>query len=238
MAESDYVLGVDLGKTNDPAVFSAALREEAPGDWDRQRFTLSLRVLHQEPLGTRYQDVIAHLADLVQFLYNQEGLAVSVAVDATGVGEPVMELVRENDVLKDVSWGICISGGQSVRKDRGHPNDLVVPKKDLVGALQVALQEGLFRCHPSLPLLGELRDQMLQFREKKKSRVTAFEGAGTTHDDVVMSAAYICWLSNYLDVQERPGKESGGGSVPYAIDRGFQAPRVGPSWRDAPHGTR
>lgn len=232
MAESDYVLGVDLGKTNDPAVFTAAKRTVWDDSGERVRYKLALRVLHMVPLGTRYQDVVAHLSDLVQFLYKSEGLAASVAVDITGVGEAVMELVREDPVLQGISWGVCISGGQNLRRDRLHPNDLVVPKKDLIGSLQVYLQDGLLVAHPSLPLLAEMRDQLLQFQEKRKARVTAFEGAGDTHDDVVMSLASLCWLADFLDLQEREGTAQESPNAPYAIDHGFQGRLQGPSWRD------
>lgn len=230
--EVDYVVGVDLGKVNDPAIFTACRRCADPESADGLDHVLEIRVLHKADLGTNYNQVVDDLADLVNFIRTSEKAAVCVGVDATGVGQAVLDTVRSNDVLKDCCWGITSTSGQNLRRNSMHPNDVNVPKKDVVGAVLVALQNGRVRAHPTLPNLQELKEQLLQFHETKRSRVTSFEGDGETHDDFVMSLGNAAWLATYVEIQSYEG-DGGTAVAPYPIDSGFQARRGdGPSWRD------
>lgn len=61
-----------------------------------------------------------------------------LVIDATGVGRPVLDALRDALPSRAV-YGITITGGRSVNRGRV-AGDVTVPKADLVGALQVLLQ--------------------------------------------------------------------------------------------------
>jgi hypothetical protein len=78
----------------------------------------------------------------------------------TGVGRPVVDMMRKEN-LDPVP--ITITGGDQATPDnRGWR----VPKRDLVGVMQVLLQNGRFKVANALPLASVLTQELLRFRVK------------------------------------------------------------------------
>ncbi len=214
--ETVRLIGVDLGQQRDYTAISVT--ERAAVETGRQareeRYNTSLggyfmapvpevvaeyRVRHLErpPLGTPYTAVVARVVDLVKTLGGNPVLAV----DATGVGRPVIDMLwktlREELEGTDVYVDRCavtITGGDSVTKS---PNGgLRVPKRDLISATLVLLQNGRLKIADALPLKDVLVKELLNFRVKINIS-TAHDSYEAwregDHDDLVLSVAMACW---------------------------------------------
>jgi hypothetical protein len=111
-------------------------------------------------------------------------------VDQTGVGAPVVDLFEQAG-LKPV--GVLIHGGDKA----SHEGDSWrVPKRDLVGVLQVLLQTGRLKVASKLKLGPVLSQEMLNFRVKIDP-ATAHDSYSAwreeDHDDLVLSVALAAW---------------------------------------------
>ena len=151
-----FHLGVDLGQVND---YTAVCMIEA----------LRLPEINEGRLLvlkylTRFRDVLyPDVADRVEKLMKHPRLAgrTSLAVDATGVGPAVTDLLKKRGMsLKEVK----IHGGDS--ETRGEGGVHRVPKRNLVSTLQVALQTGVLKIPSKLELGETLRDELMNFRVK------------------------------------------------------------------------
>jgi hypothetical protein len=114
----------------------------------------------------------------------------SLVVDNTGVGRPVVDMLRQNR-LSPVP--ITITGGDAVTRD-GH--GYRVPKRDLVGAVQVLLQTQRLRFAAGMPMVPKLVEELQAFRVKI-SADTAHDSYGSwregSHDDLVLAVAVAAW---------------------------------------------
>ena len=137
--------------------------------------------------GRACRAVAAH----VQALLDQAPLGGNseLAVDATGVGRPVVDMLEERG-LEPVA--ITITGGDLVTYDRGWR----VPKRDVVGAVQVLLQTDRLKFAEPIPAVATLIQELLAFRVKIDP-LTAHDSYGAwregTHDDLVLAVAVAAW---------------------------------------------
>src|SRR5207244_3102446 len=119
-----FTVGLDLGQAQD---FTAlAIVESVNGEH-------SIRYLHRFPLGTSYPKIVAEVCKLVE----RPPLEYpSLVVDATGVGRAVTDLLHDADLWASLV-PVTITSGSHTGFSDGY---FRVPKKELVSALQVALQ--------------------------------------------------------------------------------------------------
>src|SRR5271157_4666649 len=131
-------IGLDLGQAQDFTALSVV--EAYPTVkryWSNNRevevpglpLTYHVRHLQRYALGTSYPVVVEDVSQKVR----QLGETV-LAIDQTGVGRPVFDLF-ESGGLRPL--GITITGSDTVH---GEDRQWRVPKRDLVGILQVAVQ--------------------------------------------------------------------------------------------------
>lgn len=87
-----FYVGVDLGQRYDPAAIAVVEQAQAMHAWmlpyDQR---LGVRHLERMPLGTPYTAVARRIQDVVWKLNGN----CCVAVDATGLGAPVIDVLRE-----------------------------------------------------------------------------------------------------------------------------------------------
>lgn len=215
--ETVRLIGVDLGQQRDYTAISVTERVPVPtGEmgtervWDHdfqcfdtrqgEKMALEYRVRHLErpPLGTPYTDVVDRVVKLVKTLGGNPVLAV----DATGVGRPVTDMLWKT--LKEELEGtniyvdrcaVTITGGDSVTKNPDG-GGLRVPKRDLISATLVLLQNGHLKIADALPLKDALVKELLNFRVKINI-ATAHDSYEAwregDHDDLVLSVAMACW---------------------------------------------
>jgi hypothetical protein len=117
-------------------------------------------------------------------------------VDQTGVGRAVVEMMadRLRGWVEATLLPIQITGGHAVTI--GEDGSVRVPKKELVGAVQVLLQSRRLQIARTLP------DAPLLVKELENFRVKITEAANETfgawregqHDDLVLATALAAWL--------------------------------------------
>ncbi len=136
-------------------------------------------------------EMIVAFADRVA----EDGSRPVLYVDATGVGRPVLDLLRAGCPYP--IHGVTIGAGGSVTRDG---KNFTVPKSDLVGCLEVALSTRRLHAQPDLPLAKELQKELAAFGYELTATGRPKFEARTGHDDLVVALALGVW-----------GAENGGG---------------------------
>jgi hypothetical protein len=194
-----FYVGLDLGQSNDYTALAVVEKiepERGAGDPD-----LHLRHLERYELRTPYPAMVSRVAQLVSdpqlrrthfdWRMGRDVLdEPELLVDATGVGRPVVDLFKERGLRYKA---ITITGGNSVTSTGGGYG---VPKRDLVGALEVPFHSGRLKVAAGLHLWETLRKELQTFR-RKVSLTTGMDTyehwRESDHDDLVLAAALACW---------------------------------------------
>jgi hypothetical protein len=193
----EYFLGLDLGQAQD---YTALVVLEAGYREDGTR-AYNARHIHRWKLGTRYTQVATDLDALLRRPPNPEPpfdppplLGCTVAVDVTGVGRGVWETLQQAR-LPATLHGVVITGGHA--ESRGGEGHLHVPKKDLVSAAMVLLQNKRLGIVGNLALSETLAKELANFRVKitAAGNETFESWREREHDDLVLATALACWLA-------------------------------------------
>jgi hypothetical protein len=180
-----YALGLDLGQAQDPSALCVVeQRAVAPSVAEYH-----CRYLHRWPLGTEYHRIVTDVRELVT---RPPLRCPLLALDATGVGAPITEMVVRSGVAATVC-PILITGGHQVTREGMTWH---VPKADLVGVVQKLLQARHLKVAAELPLAGAL------LAELKNLKATITTAGHTTyeawrsrdHDDLVLALALSTWI--------------------------------------------
>lgn len=194
-----YFLGLDLGQAADYTAL-AVLEKLFPKREVERRSEPSqgayvealpplyhCRHLARMPLGTTYPAVADHVKELLG-TPKLRG-RTSLVVDNTGVGRPVVDMLRASQL---VPIAVTITGGDTVTFDGG---GLRVPKRDLVGAVQILLQTERLKFAQDMPLVPVLVRELMDFRVKISEQGHDSYGAWRegSHDDLVLAVAVAAW---------------------------------------------
>ena len=150
-----------------------------------------VRYLERLPLGTPYPDVARHIAGLVAGLLARGVVRPRVMVDSTGVGAPVVDLVREALHMRSRDLIACTftHGENYTQNDEYHADrgsTASVGKAYLVSRLQALLQTGrikLPKTHETEVLSRELQDYEIKVDADANFKAGAFKVG--SHDDLV-----------------------------------------------------
>ena len=157
----EYYCGCDLGKLQDYSVITILKRE---GD------LLKLIYLKEFQIGTSYTNVIGHLNRA-----NKKFRFRKVLVDQTGVGEPVLEELKEQG-MQNVE-GLVFT---------------VRTKEELLSCLKIAMEQKRLR----MPYLRRLAEQINEQQyEYTKSGHLKFSHPQGSHDDMLWSLALACYVA-------------------------------------------
>jgi hypothetical protein len=176
-----FYLGIDLGKTQDHTAIAIVERNDLQ--------SVRLRYAERVPLGTTYTRVVERIQGMV-WHKNLRGQSV-VVVDATGVGAPVVDMLRSGRLGCEVN-AVNITGGERETQFGTLWN---VPKRDLMAGVQVLLEKRELKIARGMEETGAL------IRELTNVRMTAAgsgrirmgaDGCGE-HDDLVIAMALACW---------------------------------------------
>jgi hypothetical protein len=183
-----YISGLDLGQTNDPTAL-AVLEQTGAG----KEKSYGVRYLERFPLGTSYTAICALVAQRMKPLPGS-----TLAVDQTGVGRPVVDLLRGSKMNVSLR-PITITAGHTARRDE-ETRDWHVPKKDLVACLHVLFGSKRLKILKSLPDAALLVKELDNF--STKITLAANEVYGPLregqHDDLVLAVALACWVGEHL----------------------------------------
>lgn len=194
-----WTLGLDIGQSQDPTALTAvehagALRRGDPAEYH-------LRHVARFELGTPYPQVVEEVAALMRSAEltktkvrppgaEKRVILPTLVVDATGVGRPIVEMLREEGLDPLSIW---ITGGDSVTRDG---REYRVPKRELASTVQALLQSGRLKFARDLPLRDVLTDELQKFRAKISidTGETSFEHwRERDTDDVVLALACALW---------------------------------------------
>jgi hypothetical protein len=171
----DFTALALLERTN-PPVHGAALQ-------------YAVRHLERLPLGTPYTEACTR----VTALFATPPLANSkLIVDQTTVGKPVLDLLRQAKMRAKIN-SVTITAGHKASWDDG---GWLVPKKDLVGTLQILLQAQRIKVAPTLPEAQMLVQELMNFKSKVPTVASDVLGDWREgqHDDLVLAVAIAAWM--------------------------------------------
>ena len=185
------VIGVKFGQKRNPTAICVAEAE------DRQEATgtawhFLARHLERLPLQTSFPKVADRVAQVAWGVSSRVRVSPAVYVDVTGLGEPVVDLIRERSSARVIATSFTYGDQRTMEGGR-----IRLGKAWLVSRLQTLLQTG--RLH--LPETAEARvlaEELLEFEieidEKADDRYGAFRVG--SHDDLATALG--------LAVQEEP----------------------------------
>ena len=150
--------------------------------------------MERRPLGTAYTAVCDYL---VKLFAKPPLTGTMLAVDETGVGRPVVDLLNNSGIQADVR-PITITGGHEA-----HPAEGLgwkVPKKALVSTLQVLLQGRRLTVAKSLPFAAALVEELQNFQVKVTEAANETFGAlgDGYHDDLVLAIMIAAWAAEHV----------------------------------------
>lgn len=177
---TSFTVGIDLGQAFDYTAF--AILEEKK----LRRYDLRHVERHR---NVPYPALVDRTRELVSRLRGH----VSLAVDATGVGRPVVDMLEEARIPADL-YALTLTGGDAVQREGFR---IRVPKRDVVSSVACLLQTGRLRIPRSLPGAEVLERELVRFRAKiTLSGHDTYEAwREADHDDLVLAVALGCWLN-------------------------------------------
>ncbi len=172
------LVGVDVGKKHDPtAIVAAELQERSDGSHFVVRF------LERLPLGTPYPDVAQRLNTLCRNVTARTGVEPILYLDATGVGQGVLDLLQAQTLGAEL-WAVTFVPGMG-RTVRPQERTVSLGKARLVCNLQAVLQSNrlhLPRGGEADALVQELLHYEIRIDEEGRERYGAF--GQDRHDDL------------------------------------------------------
>ena len=189
-----YFVGLDLGKNHDHSSLAVIERRELVFP-ERDRVTMEfrcevrnvLRHLQRVPLQTPYPNVV----ELVRRLVSLPELArrTTLVVDATGVGTPVVDLLRGAKLPCSLVPVTITSGDRETSDAKGYG----VPKRDLIVGLQVAFQKRWIRLAGGARELEAFRKELMDMRVHVSGQTGYERYAARGHDDLALAASLAWW---------------------------------------------
>lgn len=155
--KGSYCAGVDFGKLQDHSTIAIVKVENN---------TLKLFCIHEFPLKTQYSQVIGHLARANEKLHFQK-----VLVDQSGVGEPILEEIRDQGI--DCAEGIKFT---------------VETKEKLLSGLKIAMEQGRLAIPYERRLCQQINEQQYHY---SKSGLLQFTHPINSHDDMLWALALV-----------------------------------------------
>lgn len=207
-----YAVGVDLGSVNDSTAITVL---EVQNSWEityehdyycttekkkERDLHYVVRLLHRPRLGTDYPKIIEQVRAIMQDLPAMPEKPV-LAVDATGLGTPVLQEMRKLG-MTPTPIGITITAGNTAEL---RYINWSVPKALLVGELRLMMHRKRLKIAQGFAARETLANELAAFtaRLSPSGRAT-FEAAGNEHDDTVLSLSLAL-----IAAKNRPGAPRG-----------------------------
>jgi hypothetical protein len=206
--EKSLFFGLDLGQAKDfsalaiiECVRTVTSQYNVPGwgiDVKTKDDVEQLHCIHLQrwQLRTSYPAIVADVVKMINSLkpYQSPDYKPVLAIDATGVGAPVVDLFKRERINAELR-PIQIVGGANVSEEFGMTR---VPKRDLVSVVQVALQNRTLKIAAELNEAETLARELQNFTVKITDSANDVYGAWRegTHDDLVLAVALALWTAN------------------------------------------
>ena len=178
-------LGIDVGQKRDPTAVCGVQTEwrEVEG---RGEVHFVVRHLERFGLGLPYPQIVLRIEALTRRVVQKSGELPTLYVDATGVGQPVVDHLRDRGHVGTVV-AVYFNGGEDRKEswDGDHPR-VALGKGCLVSRLQALLGTGRLHLPPGHEMEA-LADELLNYELRVDAKGHAKAGAFRvgTHDDLV-----------------------------------------------------
>jgi hypothetical protein len=196
--EKSLFLGLDLGQAKDFSALCVIECVRSVNTWSGENEITNLNCIHLQrwKLRNPYPAIVADVVRMVNQIkpfQSPNGKPV-LAIDATGVGAPVVDLFKREKINAELK-PIQIVGGANVSEEFGMTR---VPKRDLVSVVQVGLQNRTLKIASELPEADTLARELQDFTVKITDAANDVYGAWRegTHDDLVLALALALWNAN------------------------------------------
>lgn len=175
-------IGVDIGQRVDPTAICVAEVEDRVNAAERYEAHYLIRHLERLPLGTNYPAVAKRTAAICASLLERLHSTPTLYIDATGVGQPIVDVLRDAKVRADLK-AVYFTHGDRRTEENG---EIKLGKAWLVSRLQALLQ--CERLHlpntaEAKALAQELLDYEIRIDQDANDKYGAFKVG--THDDLV-----------------------------------------------------
>lgn len=205
-----YYIGLDLGKKQDysavavveQCVWTNGQKDPVSFAPKLERNTI-LRHIEQIKGGTTYMRVVEYVKRiLVSKELRHEGVVLSM--DATGVGEGVLEMVEvmlreaEKERTRFLNFaGVVFTSGN---KTKWSQYEARVPKNTMLEWLLLALERGELILGKDMPGVKALVAELQMMQQVRSENGTRWVSVGK-HDDLVMALALAVWGTTYREVE-------------------------------------
>jgi hypothetical protein len=219
--DADYFIGLDLGQAGAftaLAVLERTLRDD-PGTGGRWAWRYAVRHLERFQMGTPYGAVLAWLASRTEKPPLQ---GATLVLDQTGVGRPVANSFRKAGLPVNVGAAVLTAGHTHAWHDGAH----YIPKVELAGVLQLALQERRLAIAPQLEHAPTLCRELEAFRPRVRTVTdeTVADWREREHDDLVFATALPLWLAERTSPADLE-------AMPLVLEPRLPWRADGPGWR-------
>lgn len=219
MAQPDFLVPIDIGQAADFTALGGLRRLAVANGKTKELYsngqaeltreyddTFQLGYAHRFPLHTPYPEIIE---SLVQICGRIPG-TYQVIADATGVGRPVVDMMRAAGLPV---IGVIITAGAGASHQDKETGYWKVPKRELVTRAQTYMQTGRLKISSKLKLADVIVKEMLAFKMKisTTSGNVSFEAwREQAHDDLVLMLCLGVWWGHTTRTGWR--KDAGPGS--------------------------
>jgi len=181
-------MGIDIGQKRDHSALCVA-ESVTRENGDRSAVHHLVRHLERLPLATPFPDIAARAGSVAAAIDRRVRCSPEIFIDATGVGMPVVDLVREAVAVARAVTPVFFTHGDR-RTVLGTPwrPEVQLGKAYLVSRLQTLLQAE--RLHlPRTTEAETLARELLEFEIRVETDANDRYGAFPvgTHDDLVMA---------------------------------------------------
>jgi hypothetical protein len=195
MVKIRHFVGLDLGQAQDYTALAVLTRPALAGGerGDDLKPPYAVPHLQRFPLGTPYPRIVAQVVELLR---TPQLKGSFVVVDQTGVGRAVVDMLTDAIQAGRAVCRFCpvtITAGHEVTLSEA--GEYRVPKKELVGEVQVLLQTRRLRIAQALPEAAILAKELETFQVKVTAAANETFGAWREgqHDDLVLAVGLAAW---------------------------------------------
>jgi hypothetical protein len=181
-----HIVSADIGQVSDPSALAVI---ERPGHQPPLQPTLAIRHMDRWHLGTSYLVIVE---DICRFVERKELRDPVLTVDQTGVGRPIVDMLRHRVQCAFVP--VTITSGAEPARDGG---EWKVPKKDLVSTMQLLFGTQRLLIARGVKQEAVLLKELQNFKMKITAAANEIFGSWREgeHDDLVLAAAIGCWVA-------------------------------------------
>ena len=180
-----FYVGLDLGQRRDYTalvVLEKYFRSHWGDEWvsakidDYGTTRLMVRAIERVRLGTPYPDIVDWVNSVVTHRELQN--RVVLTVDATGLGAPIVDMLRKAKLGCSL-FPITITGGGSYDAASG-----TVPRTQLLTNLQIMIQQDKIEIAEDCSQVQALQQELRHLK---------LEGSKCKHDDICVALALAAW---------------------------------------------